>query len=124
MDSPLASSRMLIKLEWKSNRVKGLSFHPKRPWLLASLHNGVIQLIDYRMGTLIDRFDEHDGQYWTLKCGARARRCGDEGARRAERTRRLHTARQTAPLFPARRRAQGGLGREPFAEARVLMGTC
>lgn len=45
----------------KSNRVKGLSFHPKRPWILASLHSGVIQLWDYRMGTLIDRFDEHDG---------------------------------------------------------------
>lgn len=39
----------------------GLSFHPKRPWILASLHSGVIQLWDYRMGTLIDRFDEHEG---------------------------------------------------------------
>uniref|UniRef100_A0A8C7GJN1 COPI coat complex subunit alpha n=1 Tax=Oncorhynchus kisutch TaxID=8019 RepID=A0A8C7GJN1_ONCKI len=36
-------------------------FHPKRPWILASLHNGVIQLWDYRMCTLIDKFDEHDG---------------------------------------------------------------
>eukprot|EP00897_Mesotaenium_endlicherianum_P007973 jgi/Mesen1/7203/ME000371S06296 len=52
---------MLTKFETKSNRVKGLSFHPRRPWILASLHSGVIQLWDYRMGTLIDRFDEHDG---------------------------------------------------------------
>ncbi|KAK6932876.1 Coatomer, alpha subunit, C-terminal [Dillenia turbinata] len=52
---------MLTKFETKSNRVKGLSFHGKRPWILASLHSGVIQLWDYRMGTLIDRFDEHDG---------------------------------------------------------------
>lgn len=52
---------MLTKFETKSNRVKGLSFHPKRPWILASLHSGVVQLWDYRMGTLIDRFDEHDG---------------------------------------------------------------
>ena len=52
---------MLTKFETKSNRVKGLSFHPKRPWILASLHSGVIQLWDYRMGTLIDRFDEHEG---------------------------------------------------------------
>uniref|UniRef100_A0A8I3X3K9 Coatomer subunit alpha n=1 Tax=Callithrix jacchus TaxID=9483 RepID=A0A8I3X3K9_CALJA len=36
-------------------------FHPKRPWILTSLHNGVIQLWDYRMCTLIDKFDEHDG---------------------------------------------------------------
>ncbi|CAK9221718.1 unnamed protein product [Sphagnum jensenii] len=52
---------MLTRFETKSNRVKGLSFHPKRPWILGSLHSGVIQLWDYRMGTLIDRFDEHEG---------------------------------------------------------------
>eukprot|EP01119_Soliformovum_irregulare_P024827 TRINITY_DN8_c0_g4_i1.p1 TRINITY_DN8_c0_g4~~TRINITY_DN8_c0_g4_i1.p1 ORF type:complete len:1245 (-),score=439.76 TRINITY_DN8_c0_g4_i1:63-3797(-) len=52
---------MLSKLETKSNRVKGLSFHPTRPWILASLHNGIIQLWDYRIRTLLDRFDEHDG---------------------------------------------------------------
>ncbi|RNA31962.1 coatomer subunit alpha [Brachionus plicatilis] len=52
---------MLIKFETKSARVKGLSFHPKRPWVLASLHNGIIQLWDYRMSTMIDKFDEHDG---------------------------------------------------------------
>lgn len=39
-----AACRMLTKFETKSNRVKGLSFHPKRPWILASLHSGVIQL--------------------------------------------------------------------------------
>jgi len=27
----------------------------------ASLHNGIIQLWDYRVGTVIDRFEEHDG---------------------------------------------------------------
>ncbi|KAL4293338.1 hypothetical protein AHAS_Ahas18G0118100 [Arachis hypogaea] len=58
---------MLTKFETKSNRVKGLSFHSKRPWILASLHSGVIQLWDYRMGTLIDRFDEHDGPVRALE---------------------------------------------------------
>lgn len=52
---------MLVKFESKSNRVKGIAFHPTRPWVLASLHNGAIQLWDIRVGTLIDRFDEHDG---------------------------------------------------------------
>ncbi|RWV88819.1 hypothetical protein GW17_00049069, partial [Ensete ventricosum] len=56
-----AKAAMLTKFETKSNRVKGLSFHSKRPWIIASLHSGVIQLWDYSMGTLIDRFDEHDG---------------------------------------------------------------
>ncbi|KAK9723294.1 hypothetical protein K7432_002041 [Basidiobolus ranarum] len=53
--------QMLTKFESKSNRVKGLTFHPKRPWILSSLHNGAVQLWDYRMGTLIERFEEHDG---------------------------------------------------------------
>ncbi|GAN06302.1 coatomer protein complex, subunit alpha [Mucor ambiguus] len=53
--------QMLTKFESKSNRVKGISFHAKRPWVLASLHNGCIQLWDYRMGTLIERFEEHQG---------------------------------------------------------------
>ena len=56
-----SSSEFLTKFETKSNRVKGLSFHPRRPWIVASLHNGVIQLWDYRMGTLLDRFEEHEG---------------------------------------------------------------
>ena len=51
-----------MQFESKSNRVKGISFHAKRPWILASLHNGCIQLWDYRMGTLLERFDEHDGK--------------------------------------------------------------
>ena len=36
---------MLTKFETKSNRVKGLAFHSRRPWVLASLHNGVVQLL-------------------------------------------------------------------------------
>ncbi len=54
-------SHILLQFESKSSRAKGIAFHPKRPWILTSLHNGTIQLWDYRMGTLIDRFDEHDG---------------------------------------------------------------
>ncbi|XXQ31474.1 Coatomer subunit alpha [Plasmodiophora brassicae] len=52
---------MLTKFETKSSRVKGLAFHPKRPWILCSLHSGAIQLWDYRMETMIDKFEEHDG---------------------------------------------------------------
>ena len=52
---------MLTKFEFKSNRVKGVAFHPTRPWVLSSLHNGMIHLLDYQMGTVIDHFDEHDG---------------------------------------------------------------
>lgn len=54
-------NKMLTKFETKSARVKGVAFHSKRPWVLASLHNGLIQLWDYRVCTLIDKFDEHEG---------------------------------------------------------------
>ena len=33
---------MLTKFETKSNRVKGLAFHNRRPWVLASLHNALL----------------------------------------------------------------------------------
>lgn len=52
---------MLTKFETKSSRVKGLAFHPKRPWILASLHNGLVQLWDYRNGTCLEKFAGHDG---------------------------------------------------------------
>ena len=55
-------AQILVKFENKSNRVKGLSFHPKRPWILASLHNGVVQLWDYRMEALIERFDAMESE--------------------------------------------------------------
>ncbi len=55
------NNSFLIKFETKSNRVKGLAFHPKRPWIAASLHNGIVQIFDYRMGTLLEKFEEHDG---------------------------------------------------------------
>lgn len=53
--------KMLTKFESKSLRAKGVAFHPKRPWVLVSLHSSTIQLWDYRMGTLIDRFKDHEG---------------------------------------------------------------
>ncbi|KAH8862847.1 Coatomer subunit alpha [Schistosoma japonicum] len=51
----------LSKFDCKSARVKGLAFHPKRPWILSSLHTGIIQLWDYRSCTLIDKFEGHEG---------------------------------------------------------------
>jgi len=60
-DRTWKKEEMLTKFETKSKRVKGLSFHPNRPWILASLHTGAIQLWDYRVRVLIDKFEEHDG---------------------------------------------------------------
>lgn len=41
----------------------GLAFHPSQPLLAASLHNGSVQLWNYRMGVLVDRFEEHEGDF-------------------------------------------------------------
>ena len=40
---------------------QGLAFHPTQPLLAAALHNGSVQLWNYRMGVLVDRFEEHEG---------------------------------------------------------------
>ncbi|CUF10528.1 coatamer alpha subunit, putative [Bodo saltans] len=52
---------LLVKFETRSFRVKGISFHPKRPWVMIGMHNGVVQIVDYRMCATIDRYEEHDG---------------------------------------------------------------
>ena len=52
---------LLVKYESKSARVKGLAFHPSRHWLLVSLHTGVVQLLDYRMGTVLEKYEDHEG---------------------------------------------------------------
>ena len=54
---------ILTKFETKSKRVKGLSFHKHRPWILASLHNGSINLFDYRAAVLLEKFEDHDGKF-------------------------------------------------------------
>lgn len=54
---------------------KGLAFHPTRPLLAASLHNGSVQLWNYQMGTLVDRFDEHDGTHTQSNFGTET--CND-----------------------------------------------
>lgn len=57
---------------FKSARVKGISFHPTGPWVLASLHSGAIHLIDYSLSKVIYKFSEHQGT-WHLRTHTRAR---------------------------------------------------
>ncbi|CAK75912.1 unnamed protein product (macronuclear) [Paramecium tetraurelia] len=52
---------MIVKFHKKTERIKGLSFHPQQPWLLVGLHSGTIQMIDYRLGRTIEEFFEHEG---------------------------------------------------------------
>ncbi|KAK1443890.1 coatomer WDAD alpha [Babesia gibsoni] len=52
---------MLIKCKTKSTRVKGIAFHPKLPFILASMHHGDIQLWNYLNSTLVDVFTFHEG---------------------------------------------------------------
>ncbi|KAH9577243.1 Coatomer [Trypanosoma melophagium] len=52
---------MLTKFDVRSCRVKGISFHKSRPWVLCGLHNGAVQIWDYRTNTSIDTYTEHNG---------------------------------------------------------------
>ena len=56
------ADKSLSQFESKSNRVKGIAFHPRLTLLAASLHSGSIQLWNFQMGVLVDRFEEHDGE--------------------------------------------------------------
>ena len=57
---------MLKVFEAKSYRVKGISFHPNKPWVLTSLHNGIINIYDYVNGILLHSFEDHDGPVRTV----------------------------------------------------------
>lgn len=52
---------MLIANLPLARRLVGLIFSHKVYSCFRSLHSGVIQLWDYRMHTLLEKFDEHDG---------------------------------------------------------------
>ncbi|CAD8059253.1 unnamed protein product [Paramecium primaurelia] len=52
---------MFVKFERHSDRVKSVSFHPHRPWVLSALHSGVIELIDYRIKKRIATYEDHQG---------------------------------------------------------------
>ena len=62
IDNSLMKDMIKTKYETKSKRVKGLSFHKYRPWILTSLHNGSIVLFDYRARVQVHSFDDHDGK--------------------------------------------------------------
>lgn len=47
---------MKLKFEAKSARVKGVAFHPSKPWVITSLHSGAIQIWDYNMRLCVAKF--------------------------------------------------------------------
>jgi len=48
---------MQLKFEAKSPRVKGLAFHPSKPWVITALHSGWVHIWDYNMKICIAKFD-------------------------------------------------------------------
>lgn len=42
--------KMQVKLDIEDSRVKGIVFHPNRPWILYSTHTGTVHLYDYEIG--------------------------------------------------------------------------
>lgn len=49
------------KLDFRCSRVKSLSFHPYRHWLLCGLHSGAIYVLDFRLDVVTDVYIEHEG---------------------------------------------------------------
>ncbi|CAC9541810.1 putative coatomer alpha subunit [Leishmania infantum JPCM5] len=52
---------MLTKFEARSSRVKAVALHNSATWVLCGLHNGAVQIWDYRMSTCVDTYTEHVG---------------------------------------------------------------
>lgn len=45
------------KFSSRSDRVKGVDFHPTEPWLLAGLYNGTVNIYNHETGALIKTFE-------------------------------------------------------------------
>ncbi|CAJ1023095.1 WD domain, G-beta repeat/Coatomer WD associated region/Coatomer (COPI) alpha subunit C-terminus, putative [Leishmania lindenbergi] len=52
---------MLTKFEARSSRVKAVALHNSATWVLCGLHNGAVQIWDYRMSICVDTYTEHVG---------------------------------------------------------------
>lgn len=61
------SIRVNPSFETRTARVKGISFHPTRSWVLTSLHNGKVQLWDMRTRTLLHVYEGHRGPVRTVQ---------------------------------------------------------
>lgn len=57
------------KFNIKSARVKGVSFHPTRPWVVTSLHPGQIQIWDYNIEIMIVQFDVYILELFIVRRG-------------------------------------------------------
>lgn len=45
------------KLSARSDRVKGIDFHPTEPWLLTGLYNGTVNIYNHDTGALVKTFE-------------------------------------------------------------------
>ena len=52
---------MNVIFKSEGSRVKGISFHPKFPWILCSYYSGDILIFDYIQKMLIDTYTGHMG---------------------------------------------------------------
>ena len=57
---------MEVKYQVETNRVKCVTFHPFRPWILVSFHTGEICLYDYEEETEIQRYTDHTSPVRTV----------------------------------------------------------
>ncbi|KAH0787356.1 Coatomer, alpha subunit [Histomonas meleagridis] len=60
---------MQVKLELETDRVKGISFHPVRPYILFSTYVGKVYLYDYSIGAELANFSVTKGGY-PVRCVA------------------------------------------------------
>jgi WD40 repeat protein len=55
---PISTLKLLQKkLFSRSDRVKGVDFHPTGPWLLAGLYNGTVNIYNHETGAVVTMFE-------------------------------------------------------------------
>ena len=47
---------MNVKYQLRTEKIKGIHFHPKRSWIIISTYNGNVQIIDFRVGSVLKQY--------------------------------------------------------------------
>lgn len=53
---------MNIKYQLKTNKIKGISFHPIRNWLIMSTYQGEVKIVDYMLGSILQEYVVTDNE--------------------------------------------------------------
>lgn len=48
---------MEVKYQLRTDKIKGINFHPHRSWIIISTYKGSVNIIDYRLQSILKKYE-------------------------------------------------------------------